>query len=125
MKSILRYAAFILLFVSAALSQTPDRRTVCHVSGIAMPASQTAPSCMEGRTLNYTVSGQFLIISNTSSSDQTVTVYDGGSTPFKLFDAYPIKALHTWTVPLGGVVFVGGVKWSASSTSVMGTFYGY
>ena len=118
--------AVLLVLFAAAVAQSPDRRTQFHVTSSGLPASLTVPSTIEGRSLNNrNVNVEFVVIANTDPANvQTVTIQDCQMTPFKLASAYPIQPLQTWFIPLGGATFVGCIKWSASSTNVMGSIVG-
>ncbi len=95
-----------------------------HVSGAAIPTSVTVPVAAEGGSLTAPVLVDFLVIANTDSVSHTILVEDGQGTPFVFFNAYPIPASTTWTIPMGGTRFPGGFKWQSSSTTVMGTVTG-
>lgn len=120
--------AFVLLVIAACCverswGQVPVGQW--QVSGAAVPSSLTFLVARQGRTLNTSASLDFLVISNTDTAAHTVTVQDGQGSPFILLNAYTIPASTTWFMPLGSTVFVSGIKWSASSTMVMGTAVGH
>jgi hypothetical protein len=106
-------------------AQTVRSNSQFHVSGQQLPATLTSPTPIEGRALTTRVSVDFMVIANTGSSVRHVTVEDcTATTPFILYNAYPIPALTAWLTPLGNTSFGGCFKWSADSTDVMGTVTG-
>jgi hypothetical protein len=117
--------AWPLLRVSATTQGTYGG-TVFHVTGQQIPATLTSPATLEGATTSTNVNVDFIVIANTDgSASHTVTVEDCSSpNPFILFNAYPVAAGTMWPVPMGNSRFVGCLKWSASSTSLMGTIVG-
>jgi hypothetical protein len=100
------------------------------VAGTALPPTLTIPTPDQGASfpnLNRSVTTNNIVISNTDSSVHTVTIQDCQATPFKLLNATTIPAVGTAGNPLimsGPIRFTGCIKWSASSTTVMGTMVG-
>lgn len=126
MHRLIRSLFVLSLWAGLGLAQTAE--THFTVSGVGLPSTLTIPTSDQGQTLNRSLTVMVLVISNTSGSQQTVSVQDCGSTPFQLFASAPIAAAGssgaTWVIPLSGTRFSGCIKWSASSTSVMGAIVG-
>lgn len=121
--------SIILIHPSETHAQNPNLKTV-HVTGQPLPASLGFATVLEGGTTNKSLNIQFLVLSNTGSASQTVTVQDcTPTTPFVFFPAGTTipgtgNPNSTWTIPLGGVRFTGCFKWQASSTNVQGSLVG-
>lgn len=99
-----------------------------YVSGGYIPASLTYLSSNFG-SVNFTVNGVLMVISNQDTATHTVTVEDVNSTPFVMFPALTVPAVgsanSTWVIPLGNTRFVSGLKWSTDTANkVMGSFTG-
>lgn len=89
-----------------------------HASGQSIPATLTAPVCLEGCKLaTSSVTVDYLVVANTDTASHTVTVQDCGVPAFILLNAYPIAAQTTWSVPMGGSRMQGCLKWSATGLS--------
>jgi hypothetical protein len=114
-----------LLAVACLVLSLPAMALDFTVSGQGLPPSVASPTSDQGKALTSSLKVSLLVIVNTGSVSQTVTVNDCQGTPFYLFKATPIPALTTWTVSTpAGMPFAGCLKWAASSTTVMGTITG-
>lgn len=127
------FAVWTLTVVLTLLALLDGRVTLTHaatsgrnfqVTGQTLPPTLTSPSKVQGGTTNTDTDVTYLIIANTGSSDRTVTVADCSVSAFYLFNAYTIPAKAMWGLPLANTRFKGCLKWSASSTEVMGTIVG-
>lgn len=117
--------AAVALAPFAIVNAQPSPGKVFHVSGQGMPASLTSPTSDENRPTNRSLLLDTLVIANNSGAQQTVTLQDCQTTPFKFFNGAPIPAGTTWVLSfVNGIRFQGCLQWSASSTSVMGTLVG-
>ena len=124
MRYLAALSALVLGVLLIAGLRGQSNRPTFHVSGQALPAVLASPTSIEGKVLNVSSTISILVIANTDTTSHTVTIQDGQTTAFKLFNAYTIEAGATWVVPLNGTRFEGGLNWSASDTKVMGTIVG-
>ena len=121
---------FILSFLLVVLPALPQGNRPVHVTTTALQSSLTIPSVIEGGTANTTVYVTMIVIANTDTSSHTISITDCTTgTAFSLFTNAPIAASTTWILPLaggsgGGIRFDSCFKWSANSTTVMGSMVG-
>ncbi len=88
-----------------------------HVNGQPLPTVAAVPVPVEGGTLGSVNIDQLWLI-NTHSGALTVTITDGQtSPPFQFMTAVSMAAAATLNLPLYGLRFQGGIKWSATALS--------
>ncbi len=95
----------------------------CHVLGLALTGSLVIPACDEGGSMNSSANVTQVTISNTDSSSHTVTIQDCQTSPFYLANAMTVPAATdlVWAFGSNSLRFGGCFKWSASSTTVLGS----
>lgn len=126
------HACALLLLISVALhdvmhmapAQAATSGRNFQVTGQTLPPTLTSPTKVQGGTTNTDTDVMLLILANTGSTDRTVTVTDCSSSVFYLFNAYTLPAKAMWALPLYNTRFKGCLKWSATSTEIMGTIVG-
>jgi hypothetical protein len=98
--------------------------TTCGTTAVsqalaAVPTSSTA-------VFTSTTCVQTIFLNNTNATSQTVTVTDNAGTPVNgVGPAFVIPGLSNLVIPLYGVPFTSGLKWSAGGTGVTGGIFGY
>jgi hypothetical protein len=98
--------------------------TTCGTTAVsqalaAVPTSSTAvfssTTCLVAAYFN-----------NTNGSAQTVTLTDNAGTPVNgVGPAFSVPALSNLVIPLYGIPFTTGVKWTAGGTGITGGMIGY
>lgn len=84
----------------------------------AVPTSSTA-------VFSSTTCLMAIVVNNTNSTAQTVTITDNQGTPINDVLTFSIPGNSQLIQPLWGVQFTSGVKWSAGGTGLTGALLGY
>jgi hypothetical protein len=98
-------------------------KTSCGATAFT-PAWQAVPTSITALTAT-TSCVVAILVTNTNSSAQTVTVTDGQGAPVTVLSAFSIPANSEITLPLHGAQMTSGIKWSAGGAGVTGTVVAY
>ena len=115
-----------VITVQGASSMTPlvtAPKTACGATAFtpAWQAVPTSPTALTATTSCVIA----VLITNTNSSAQSVTVTDGQGTAVTVLSAFSIPANSEVTLPFYGSQMMSGIKWSAGGSGLTGTVVAY
>lgn len=93
--------------------------TVFSQAFVLVPSANTAVAAA-------TTCVETIVLTNVTTSVQTITITDNQGSPVTAFNAFPLQPGATVLLPLNGVSFTSGIKWQAgAASSVSGAILGY
>ncbi len=117
---------FVILVLSPAVLSHAQSGKQWQVAGVALPlTTAAAPSTIQGDSLAaISVVVNSVVLTNTDTASQTVSIVDCQVAPFYLLKDAVIPAKTTWTMTLSGTRMQGCFKWVTTDVKVMGAASG-
>jgi hypothetical protein len=115
-----------VITVQGAPAMTPlltAPKTACGATAFT-PAWQAVPTSATALTAT-TSCVVAVLITNTNSSAQSITITDGQGTAVTVLSAFSIPANSEVTLPFYGSQMTSGIKWTAGGSGLTGTVVAY